>query len=246
MFGSTAAGPLDRLDPRMRILLAAGFSVLILTLDTFSLLFGCLFASFILCVLGGVPRRVVGARLAALNLFMVSLVALLPFGAPGQPVFALGPFFYSEEGFFRVARIALRGNTIVLSLTAFLAIMDPVVLGQALRQLHFPQKLIQLFMLTVRYITVLEREYRQLRLAMRVRAFTPRLDIHTLRSFGHLTGMLLVRALDRSERINAAMRCRGFAGVYPIVRRFSIGPLDAVAAGLFMLAAAGLWWVDGP
>ena len=79
-----------------------------------------------------------------------------------------------------------------------------------------PQKLVQLFLFTVRYISVFEREYDQLQRAMTIRAFEPRLNLHTLHSYGNLVGMLLVGALDRSERVNQAMKCRGFSGRFPL------------------------------
>jgi cobalt/nickel transport system permease protein len=59
---------------------------------------------------------------------------------------------------------------------------------------------------------VLDQEYRRLRNAMKARGFRPRNSRHTYTSFGYLIGMRLVRALERSERILAAMKCRGFSG----------------------------------
>ncbi len=85
---------------------------------------------------------------------------------------------------------------------------------------------------------VLEEEYGQLRRAMAIRAFRPRLDLHTLRSMGYLVGMLLVRALDRSERVQKAMKCRGFAGRFHTHEHFRAGRLDGVfAIGLAFLMA---------
>jgi cobalt/nickel transport system permease protein len=65
---------------------------------------------------------------------------------------------------------------------------------------------------TVRYLDVISREYKRMRKAMKARAFIPRNSWHTWRSFGYLVGMLLVRSLERSERIYAAMKCRGYCG----------------------------------
>ena len=65
----------------------------------------------------------------------------------------------------------------------------------------------------VRYFDVLGREYARLRAAMRVRCFRPAMNGHSYRMFGYLVGMLLVRSFDRSERVLAAMKCRGFAAL---------------------------------
>ncbi len=91
-------------------------------------------------------------------------------------------------------------------------------------------------MFTVRYIAVFEREYQRLRQAMRSRAFRPRLNRHTLRTFGYLVGMLLVRAMERSERIQQAMRCRGFAGRFHTHRHMRVRAADW-AFGVALAAA---------
>lgn len=65
---------------------------------------------------------------------------------------------------------------------------------------------------------------------MRARGFQPGFDRHTLRTFGYLVGMLLVRASERAERVLKAMRCRGFTGEFPILVRSRLGPADALGA----------------
>ncbi len=78
-------------------------------------------------------------------------------------------------------------------------------------------------------------EYRRLRLAMRARGFAPKTDRHTLRTFGFLVGMLVVRAAERSERVLDAMRCRGFDGRFHALATTRFALADAV--GLALLAA---------
>jgi cobalt/nickel transport system permease protein len=43
--------------------------------------------------------------------------------------------------------------------------------------------------------------------------------------------MLIVRSLERAERIVGAMRCRGFRGEFPSSRNFAFGGHDALVAG---------------
>jgi cobalt/nickel transport system permease protein len=54
------------------------------------------------------------------------------------------------------------------------------------------------------------------------------MNIHTYRTLGYLVAMLLARSLDRSERIAAAMKCRGFSGKFYVVDHFSAKQIDAV------------------
>ena len=47
-----------------------------------------------------------------------------------------------------------------------------------------------------------------------------------LKIFGSLVGHLLLRTLDRAQRIYLAMCCRGFDGRIQIMRPLKFGPLD--------------------
>jgi cobalt/nickel transport system permease protein len=61
---------------------------------------------------------------------------------------------------------------------------------------------------------------------MRARAFRPGCGPHCWRSVGYLFGMLMVRSLERAERIDAAMRCRGFDGRFHLAEDGRPGTLD--------------------
>lgn len=105
-----------------------------------------------------------------------------------------------------------------------------------------PPTLISLLIFTVRYIDVLHQEYQRLRAAMKARGFRPRNNRHTYRTFGHLVGMMLVRAVERSERILDAMKCRGFNGQLPLLDKLAFSANDvafslAIGATLIGLAA---------
>jgi len=134
----------------------------------------------------------------------------------------------------------------VLALVVLRGAMEAGVLGHALAHLRVPSKLVHVLLFTVRYLDVLHRESARLRWAMRVRAFRPRADRHTHRAVGYLVGMILVRGFDRSERVAAAMKCRAFRGVFPLLDHFALGwrdvPFAVVGAGL-LAALALLEWL---
>ena len=58
----------------------------------------------------------------------------------------------------------------------------------------------RLFVMTVRYVSVIRMEAARLRTAMKARAFKPSTNRHTYTSYGNLIGMLLVRSLDRATQ----------------------------------------------
>jgi len=197
-------------DPRLRIVAALFFSIGVVLVDRSAPV-----ALLVALVVAGFASVHIGAmalRLVPLNVLMFVLVATLPFSVPGEAMFRLGSLNYSFEGFGQALYIALKGNAIVVMLTALVATIEPIQLGHALERLYVPQKLTRLFLFTVRYFSVINSEYNRLSRAMMMRGFRPRLNLHTLRSYAYLAGMLLVHALDRSERILDAMRCRGFSG----------------------------------
>jgi cobalt/nickel transport system permease protein len=49
-----------------------------------------------------------------------------------------------------------------------------------------------------------------------------------MKVFGHLIGQLLLRTLDRAERIHLAMLCRGFDGELRLLRPARIGGQEIV------------------
>jgi cobalt/nickel transport system permease protein len=210
--GTARSGWLDQFDPRLRLLTALLFALTTVSLQQIPLLILVLITALSTAKLSGLSESFLVKRLLAMEGFMIVLLIMLPFSVPGDSLFALGSFSASMQGFERALQILLKANAIVIMLMTLIGTLEPVVLGHALGQLRLPEKLIHLFLFTVRYIGVLFDEYQRLRMAMRARAFVAGSNRHTWRSFGWLIGMLLVRSLERSQRILAAMKCRGFNG----------------------------------
>ena len=179
-------------------------------------------------------------QVLAVDLFVVAMLLMLPFTTPGEEVFRLWGLSASREGFLKAIEIGLKANAVVLMLLALVGTLEAATLGRALKHLRLPDGLIHLLLFTVRYIEVLQREYARLRLAMKARAFRPRSNLHTWRSIGYLLGMLLVRSFDRSERILAAMKCRGFDGRLHLIDDMAYGRADALFALLSLLILAAL------
>jgi cobalt/nickel transport system permease protein len=227
------------LDPRLRVVAAVAFALVVVSLDTLPLLA----ASFVLALLAGALARLpVGPtlrKMAGMDAFMAPVLLFLPFTLPGTPLAELGPLTASAEGLHRAFEIVLTANAVTLTLFALVGTLEPAALGHALAGLGLPERLVHLMLLTVRYIALLHEEHARLRLAMRARAFRAKADRHTWRSLGWLYGMLLVRSAERAERVLQAMKCRGFAGRYHLLEEPRLGPRDllfAAATGGALLA----------
>ncbi|MBP8129492.1 MAG: cobalt ECF transporter T component CbiQ [Candidatus Hydrogenedentes bacterium] len=225
-----------RLDPRVRVVAAAAFAIVVALLRAATpAAFALAVAAASLCA-ARLAWRPLLARFARLNAFLVLLGLMLAASAPGNTLFTLGPIGFTDAGAGLALLILLKTNAIVAALTALLATMDATALGHALWRLRVPSKLTYLFLFTVRYLDVLHREYSRLRAALTARAFQARCNRHTLRTLGYLVGMLLVRAFDRSQRVHEAMLCRGFAGKFPVMAVYRAGVRDVVFACCWGLA----------
>jgi len=83
----------------------------------------------------------------------------------------------------------------------------------AMRRLHVPDILVTEFLLIYRYITVLLSETHRVTQAYALRA--PGSKGIRIREWGSLTGQLLLRSMDRAERVYRSMLLRGFSGHFP-------------------------------
>lgn len=197
----------------------------------------------VLVTLGAGQRAVPWRRYLHVEIFVLLLLLSLPFSVPGTTLWTFGPLELSAEGLARALLVAAKVSACALLLLTALNKIEPERLGAALHALKVPDKLVQLLMLTVRYLSLLRTEGTRLHDAMRARAFAPGSNRHTWRSYGNLIGMLLVRALERAERVEEAMRCRAYSGRFPHAsltappRRdwWTFSLLSALALGLVVM-----------
>jgi cobalt/nickel transport system permease protein len=217
------------LDPRVKIVVVLLFSVVVAVSNRFLVLLLALGLSFCIVLLARVPTRHLLRRLVPVNIFVLFLWFFLPFTIGGEPIFSIGPLAGTHQGVLYAARISLKANTIVGVLIALVGSSSILTLGHAMHELRVPEKLVQLFFFTYRYIHVIHREYIRLLGAMKVRGFQPGTNIHTYKTYAYLVGMLLVRSVDRAERVRNAMVCRGFTGRLYSLSEFSLKTSDIIS-----------------
>ncbi|MBB4264866.1 cobalt ECF transporter T component CbiQ [Roseospira visakhapatnamensis] len=242
--GGPGGGWLGAVDPRTRLLGAIAFAGVTVALSSLAALLMALTLAGAALLAARLPAGPTLRRMAMMDGFIVFMLVLLPFTMPGDPAFWVFGWPASWAGLERAAAIALTANAIVLMLLSLVGSLEPTTLGHALARLRCPERLVHLLLFTVRYITVVEDEYRRLRRAMKTRGFRPRTNGHTFRSLGYLIGMLLVRALERSERILQAMKCRGFTGRLPLLDDLRYGPRDVLFIGTTVPALGLLLTLD--
>lgn len=244
---AVAASPppwLEERDPRLRLLTALAAALVAVNLQGLPALLVFLGMVLGFAMTAGISAAVLMKRLLLLEGFMLVLLLFLPFSVAGSVWFDVGPLTASREGARLAAVVFLRANAVVAALLVLVGTLDAVALGHALARLRLPDKLVHLLLFTVRYLSVLNEEYRRLRQAMRSRGFMARSNRHTWRSLGWLMGMLLVRSLERSQRIQEAMRCRGFRGRFYLLDGHPWQPGDSLFAGVCALVSGCLLIFD--
>jgi cobalt/nickel transport system permease protein len=231
---------LHRLDPRMRLVCAAGFSIVAALCRAFPALFAALAVSVVLLVMARLPPAAVLRRLMVVNGLVLFLWLVVPFTFPGEALFHLGRLQASIEGVGVAGRITLKSNAIIIALIALVATMPVATAGHALNRLRVPDKLVYLLLMTYRYIFVLEQEYQRLIRAARIRGFQPGTNLHTYRTYAYLVGMLFVKAAERAERVHWAMVCRGFKRRFYSLQEFKADPGSTAFTILMAAAVLGI------
>ena len=242
--GSSISAGIDRIDPRSRIIAAALFSLLVVSASDFYTLGFGLALAVVAMMVARLPLASTLRRVATMDAFILFMLAMLPFTTPGETLFTVGPLTASVEGLFKALAIGLKANAVVMMLLALVGTLEATVLGHALHRLRVPENLVHLLLFAVRYIDVLQQEFGRLRIAMQARCFRAGNNLHTYRSIGYLLGMMLVRSLERSERIMDAMKCRGFQGRFYLLTNFEYGRHDQAFAGFFGLCMIALTCVE--
>jgi cobalt/nickel transport system permease protein len=201
-------------------------------------LFSALPAALLVVAIAKLEAITVFRRLTAVAGFLILIWFMLPLTFEGEIVARLGRLSFYREGIELSARISMKSVSIVLVFVALVATMPVHTLGHALYSFRLPAKLVFLLLITYRYIFVISGEYGRMRTAMRVRCFKSKTTIHSFKSIAYLIGMLFVRASLRAERIDQAMRLRGFNG-----RFYSLEDFEAykrppwIIAGLSLISA---------
>ncbi len=249
MIGSSSAlqpagGWLGQLDPRLRIGAGLLFALTTIGLHQAASILLALVSALALALTTEICWSVLMRRLLVLESLLIVLLISLPFSTPGPCILVWGDVCASQTGLELAAVLLLKVSTVMIAMAVLIGTLDPATLGHALGQLGMPDRLTQLVLLTIRQIHLSQAEFARLQQAIRARAFVPRPDLHTWRTYGWLIGMLLVRSHRRAQRLLEAMRCRGFRGRFYLLVPGHWDIRDTLAALLLPWPLLALYWLD--
>lgn len=211
---------INQVNPIVRVVFATAFSFIVALSYRFPGLFVAVFLSFLMVWFSGLNLFAVAKRLVFVNGLILLIWLILPFTYSGEPAFNMGLFTITRPGIILSAQITLKSNAIILAVIALISSMSLVTLGHALNHLKIPEKFVFLFLMTVRYIFVIESEYLRLVRAMKIRGFKPGTNIHTYKTYAYLIGIIFLRASAMAQRVHQAMMCRGFTGKFYSLYKF--------------------------
>lgn len=230
---------IEQIDPRLRIVSCFILAFIFALSNNFTSASLLLPFAVTCIVLSSLTWKQTAKRLIEINIFMLFLFIFFPFSVKGSVLFQFAGFYYSYDGLLKSALIAFKANCIMITVAGLAGTMEPTTLGHSLQLLRIPKKFILIFLFMVRYLDVMADEFQRMKTAMKLRSFQAKVSLHTFRTYGNLIGMVLVRSMERSERIMTAMKCRCFNGIFYPYYKFQLRRIDLyfVLSLLFFLSA---------
>jgi len=212
---------IHRLDARAKVLVTLVFILCVVSYDRYEL--AALFPFFIFPVamisLAGLPTAFILRKIILLCPFVLAVGVFNPV-FDREILLQLGPLGISG-GWISFASILARSVLTVGAAFILVGVTGFTAVCQALERLGMPQVFAVQLLFLYRYIFVLTEESGRASRARELRSCGKKGQ--GIRSFGSMTGHLLLRTWQRAERIHMAMLARGFTGEFHACRQSRIG-----------------------
>jgi len=251
------SSPIHRWDPRFRLvsIFTLIFSVVLLY-NLQLVVIGMIFAIILTCI-SKIPFSFILSRMKLVFIFVIPFFVIIPFTFmntdTGVEIAHLGGITLSYRGIEYVkfaAMIVLKALTAVMLIFPMIGTSRMDITIKALEGLHLPNKLVQMFAFTYRYIFVLDDEFTRMDRSLASRGFKRRGNLYTLTTISKAIAMLFVKSYERADRVFYAMRSKGYSGKVTTMHEFNASRQDwlnfAVVFGFAILlhVAASLEMFD--
>ena len=189
-------------------------------------------------------------RILALSGFLGMLLVVMPFTVPVHPTDTililpnLDWFVFNLRGLDLAGTIAAKAVAIALLMEPLLATAPLSVTMHGLSRLGVPEMVVQMVLLSYRYVHVFGHEARRMWAGMQVRGFHNQTGVHTLRAIANFLGMLFVRSFERTERVFLAMQARGYTGRFPHSAQLRLSATDLAFSAVWAVLAITLVTLD--
>jgi len=233
--------PIHRLDARVKALTTATFVVVVMSFPRYevSALTPFFLYPVTLMAVGHIPPGCILRKLLVAAPFALAVGMFNPF-LDRQTVATLGPHAISG-GWMSFASITIRFTLTVSAALTLVACTGIHRLCAGLERLGLPQVFVVQLQLLYRYLFVIAEEGLRMVRAVEMRSMGR--PTMRLRTYASLVGNLLLRAMDRAQRVYQAMASRGYDGHVRVMRPAVVQSRDLLfLAGWVAFFAAARYW----
>jgi len=236
------SSPIHAWDPRLKIVstLTLIFSIILLY-NLELIIIGMLFSIFLVYV-SKIPFSFVLNRLKWVFIFILPFFLIIPFTlmGDGDEIARFGGItliFRGIEYVLFATMIVIKALTAVMLIFPMIGTSRIDITIKALEGLHLPNKLVQMFAFTYRYIFVLSDEFTRMERSLTSRGFKRRTNLYTLTTISKAIAMLFVNSYERADRVFYAMRSKGYSGNIATLHEFNARRQDWVNTAIVLVFA---------
>ncbi len=210
--------PIDRIDPRVRLVSMLIWIVLAAWLNRFHALSIALLLCLAPAALSVVQLKRTLSRVGYLTLAVLPAWIVLPLMGPPHDVMAgAGPVKLHATGLLAAALLQAKATAILAAVMGHQGNTPWNRWVWAAHKLGAPARLLAMLTFTLRYLPLLSEEGKRTHTAALARGFRRKPGRQGYYGLAALAGAGLVRSYYRSERVNRALSARGFQGtLYPL------------------------------
>ncbi len=223
---ATHDSPLHRLDPRAKLITSLIFISTVISFDKYAI--SALIPFFIYPVvqisIGGLPVGYLMRKVLWISPFVILIGIFNPL-VDREILFRIGAVQISG-GWISFFSIMTRSFLTVTAALVLIAATGFTAVCKALSKLGIPRPFVVQLIFLYRYLFVLTEEVLRMIRAVTLRSF--RSGHMGFKTYVPVLGHLLIRTLDRAQRIHLAMFCRAFDGEIRLMRPLKIGTKDLV------------------
>ena len=221
--------PVHRLDARAKVITTIVFIVVVMSFPRYevSALMPFFLYPFALIALGRIPSGYIFRKILIAAPFALVIGMFNPL-LDRQTVAIVGVWSISG-GWLSFASIMIRFALTVSAALTLVACTGMNRLGVGLERLGVPRVFVIQLLFLYRYLFVVTDEGGRMLRSLELRSAGPR--SLRMRVYGSLVGHLLLRSMDRADRVYRAMTARGFNGDIRVLRQTSFQWTDWAFTG---------------
>ena len=213
--------PLHKIDPRAKLITALFFILTVVSFGKYeiSMLVPFIFFPVYLLTSGNIPVVYILKKILYVSPFALMIGVFNPFFDQGV-ILHVGNTGISG-GWISFLSIMMRFSLTVSTALALISCTGFNNICFAINRLGAPKIFAVQLLFLYRYIFVLAEEAARMVRARNLRSFDGKGK--GIRTYGPMLGNLLLRTINRAERIHLAMICRGFDGNIRIMKKYKFG-----------------------